>query len=42
MVLEGEIKDEVRAAEWSKGLLSPPAMPSVDRRPNPFGVLTLL
>lgn len=31
-----------RGADWSKGLLSPPATPSVHVRLNPFSVLTLL
>lgn len=34
---EGE---DVQGAGWSGGLLNPPAVPSVDERPNPFGVLT--
>ncbi len=35
-------REDDRGADWSKGLLPPPAMPSVHVRPNPFGVLTLL
>lgn len=35
-------REDDRGADWSKGLLSPPAMPYVQLRPNPFGVLTRL
>lgn len=37
-----EWKEDDRGAEWSKSTPSPPAMPSVRVRPNPFGVLTPL
>lgn len=35
-------KEVNRGADWSKGLLSPPAMPSVHMRPNLFCLLSIL